>query len=44
MAPKYLYIEHVTYYVITHSVSTPYNNGTYYVRLDVDIVRPGQSE
>ena len=35
MAPKYLYIKYVTYYVITHSVSTPHNNGTYYVRLDV---------
>ena len=44
MASKYLYIyiKHVTYYVITHSVSTSHNNGTYYVRLDVDTVRPTQ--
>ena len=26
----YIYIKHVTYYVITHSVSTSHNNGTYY--------------
>ena len=46
MASKYLYIyiKHVTYYVITHSVSTSHNNGTYYVRLDMDTVRPGQRE
>ena len=46
MAPRYLYQavhvlrnnvsqwHHVTNYVITHSVSTSHNNGTYYVRLD----------
>ena len=35
----FIYIKHVTYYVITHSVSTSHNNGTYYVRLDVESVR-----
>ena len=30
----FIYIKHVTYYVITHSVSTSHNNGTYYVRLE----------
>ena len=38
----YIYIKHVTYYVITHSVSTSHNNGTYYVRLDVESVRDTQ--
>ena len=39
MARNNVCIKHVTYYVITHSVSTLHNNGTYYVRLDVDTVR-----
>ena len=40
----YKYIKHVTYHVITHSVSTLHNNGAYYVRLDLDTDRPGQRE
>ena len=37
MAAQYLYNNDVTYYVSQHSIgSTPHNNGTYYVRRDVD--------
>ena len=44
MAPHYLYNNRFTYYVITHSVSTPHNNGTYYVRLDVDTLSECHTE
>ena len=37
MEAQYLKNNHVTYYVITQgAVSTPHNNGTYYVRRELD--------